>query len=215
MKVLCERYNRAVDNIRKLWSGRQPPPCIDAPPSMPLLKHIMNQAYSKAITNPEELNYYEPFSPEVYGETSFDLVAEVIKHTHIKESDIFLDLGSGVGQVVLQVAATVGCKCYGIEKADIPSKYAEKLDREFVKWMDWYGKSYGEYEIMRGDFLDPEFTEIFQSATVIFTNNFAFGPKLNHELKLRFAANVRDGKCCPGNNGHVTDHTHKCTLFVA
>jgi len=160
---------------------------------MPLLKHIMNQAYSKAITNPEELNYYEPFSPEVYGETSFDLVAEVIKHTHIKESDIFLDLGSGVGQVVLQVAATVGCKCYGIEKADIPSKYAEKLDREFVKWMDWYGKSYGEYEIMRGDFLDPEFTEIFQSATVIFTNNFAFGPKLNHELKLRFAANVRDG----------------------
>jgi len=41
----------------------------------------------------------------------------------------------------------------------------QKLDREFVKWMDWYGKSYGEYEIMRGDFLDPEFTEIFQSAT--------------------------------------------------
>ena len=47
------------------WSGRQPPPCIDAPPSMPLLKHVMNQVYSKAITSPEELNYYEPFSPEV------------------------------------------------------------------------------------------------------------------------------------------------------
>ena len=47
------------------WSGRQPPPCIDAPPSMPLLKHIMNQAYSRAVTNPEELNSYEPFSPEV------------------------------------------------------------------------------------------------------------------------------------------------------
>ena len=30
---------------------------------------------------------------------------------------------------------------------------------------------------------------------VIFTNNFAFGPKLNHELKLRFA-NVSDGKSC-------------------
>ena len=47
------------------WSGRQPPPCIDAPPSMPLLKHIMNQAYSRAVTNPEDLNSYEPFSPEV------------------------------------------------------------------------------------------------------------------------------------------------------
>ena len=31
----------------------------------------------------------------MYGETSFELVAEVIKHAHIKESDVFLDLGSG------------------------------------------------------------------------------------------------------------------------
>ena len=28
--------------------------------------------------------------------------------------------------------------------------------------------------------------------SVIFTNNFAFGPKLNHELKLKFA-NLKDG----------------------
>ena len=27
---------------------------------------------------------------------------------------------------------------------------------------------------------------------MIFTNNFAFGPKLNHELKLKFA-NLKDG----------------------
>ena len=26
---------------------------------------------------------------------------------------------------MLQVAATVGCKCYGIEKAEIPAQYAE------------------------------------------------------------------------------------------
>lgn len=32
---------------------------------------------------------------------------------------------TGVGNVILQVASTVGCKCYGIEKADIPSTYAE------------------------------------------------------------------------------------------
>ena len=49
------------------WSGRQPPPGIDAPPSIPLLKHIVNQAYNRAVTNPEDLNSYEPFSPEVSG----------------------------------------------------------------------------------------------------------------------------------------------------
>lgn len=32
---------------------------------------------------------------------------------------------TGVGQVVLQVAAAVGCKCIGIEKADIPARYSE------------------------------------------------------------------------------------------
>lgn len=32
---------------------------------------------------------------------------------------------SGVGQVVLQVAASTPCKmCYGIEKAEFPAKYA-------------------------------------------------------------------------------------------
>lgn len=77
------------------WSGRQPPDCIDAPPTLLLLKHILNQVYNRAVTNPEALNSYEPFSPEVYGETSFELVAEIIKHTKLTENDVFVDLGSG------------------------------------------------------------------------------------------------------------------------
>jgi len=33
---------------------------------------------------------------------------------------------TGVGQVILQVAAATQCKsCYGIEKAEWPAKYAE------------------------------------------------------------------------------------------
>lgn len=35
-------------------------------------------------------------------------------------------LSKGVGQVVLQVAAATNCRHhYGVEKADIPAKYAE------------------------------------------------------------------------------------------
>lgn len=81
--------------------------------------------------------------------------------------------------------------------------------RLFVKWMDFYGKSYGEYELLTGDFLDPRFEDVIHSATyvvvtitlphffilyrVIFCNNFAFGPSLNHQLKLKFQ-NLRDGE---------------------
>jgi len=35
-------------------------------------------------------------------------------------------LYAGIGQVVLQVAAMMPCKlCYGVEKAETPSKYSE------------------------------------------------------------------------------------------
>ena len=49
---------------------------------------------------------------------------------------MLLLLFSGVGQVVLQVAACTPCKiCYGIEKAEWPAAYAEvsKIEERPVK----------------------------------------------------------------------------------
>jgi tRNA G46 methylase TrmB len=38
----------------------------------------------------------------------------------------FIDLGSGVGQIVLQVAAEVdNVECFGVEKQDYPAIYAK------------------------------------------------------------------------------------------
>lgn len=52
----------------------------------------------------------------------------MIDQIEVTEDDVFVDLGSGVGQVVLQMAALTVCKIsYGIERADIPSKYAEVI----------------------------------------------------------------------------------------
>jgi len=98
---------------------------LNKQPSRLLLKHILQQVYNMSVTEPEKLNCYEPFSPEVYGETSFELVCQMIDQIEISEEDVFIDLGSGVGQVVLQVAASTKCQsCFGIEKADVPSAYA-------------------------------------------------------------------------------------------
>ena len=35
------------------------------PPGRELLKHIINLCFSHAIADPDKLNMYEPFSPEV------------------------------------------------------------------------------------------------------------------------------------------------------
>ncbi|KAG7268099.1 hypothetical protein CRUP_031035, partial [Coryphaenoides rupestris] len=163
MQRLCDKYNRAIDSIHQL-------------------------VYNHSVTDPEKLNNYEPFSPEVYGETSFDLVAQIIGEMEMMDDDTFVDLGSGVGQVVLQVAAATNCKhYYGVEKADIPATYAESMDKEFKKWMKWYGKKHGEYTLERGDFLSEEWKERIANTSVIFVNNFAFGPEVDHQLKERFA----------------------------
>lgn len=162
-------------------------------PSRGLLRHIVQQVYNQAVVEPEKLNQYEPFSPEVYGETSFDLICQMIDEIKITADDVFVDLGSGVGQVVLQMAASTPVKiCYGIEKADVPSRYAEGMNATFKMWMRWFGKKYGDYELIKGDFLADEHREKIMSATIVFVNNFAFGPNVDHSLKERFA-DLRDG----------------------
>ncbi|XP_056893300.1 histone-lysine N-methyltransferase, H3 lysine-79 specific isoform X2 [Takifugu flavidus] len=193
MQRLCDKYNRAIDSIHQLWKGTTQPMKLNKRPSNGLLRHILQQVYNHSVTDPEKLNNYEPFSPEVYGETSFDLVAQIIDEMEMREDDTFVDLGSGVGQVVLQVAAATNCKhYYGVEKADIPATYAETMDKEFKKWMKWYGKKHGEYTLERGDFLSEEWKERIANTSIIFVNNFAFGPEVDHQLKERFA-NMKEG----------------------
>ncbi|XP_069125915.1 uncharacterized protein [Argopecten irradians] len=193
MKQLCDKYNRTIDSILQLWKGTSRPQKIKERPSTGLLKHILQQCYDHAVKDPERLNQYEPFSPEVYGETSFDLVDQMIKSINFSETDYFIDLGSGVGQVVLQVAAATSCKmCYGIEKAEYPAMYAEDMEKQFKQWMKWYGKKFSNYQLDKGDFLCDEMVEKINNATVIFVNNFAFGPQVDHQLKLRFA-NMKEG----------------------
>lgn len=65
-----------------------------------MLKHVLQQTYFRSVIDPDKLNNYEPFSPEVYGETSYDLICDIINHVQFTDEDIFIDLGSGIGQVI-------------------------------------------------------------------------------------------------------------------
>lgn len=161
--------------------------------SRDLLRHIIQLVYNTAVEEPDKLNKYESFSPEVYGETSFELVCQMIDQIDISSDDVFIDLGSGVGQVVLQMAGALQLKsCLGIERAEVPSQYAKEMDLTFRRWMRWFGKKYNDYELIKGDFLGDEHREKINSATIVFVNNFAFGPNVDHQLKERFA-DLRDG----------------------
>lgn len=66
------------------------------------------------------------------------------------------------------------------------------MDQNFKKWMGWYGKHYGEYHLIKGDFLMDEYRDKIVSSSIVFVNNFAFGPRVDHMLKERFA-DLKDG----------------------
>lgn len=68
----------------------------------------------------------------------------------------------------------------------------QSMNVHFRKWMRWYGKKYGDYRLIKGDFLNDEHREKIVSATIVFVNNFAFGPTVDHMLKERFA-DLKDG----------------------
>ncbi|TRY75673.1 hypothetical protein TCAL_11608 [Tigriopus californicus] len=138
--------------------------------SRPLLKHILTKCYNKSVTDPNELNHYEAFTPEVYGETSFELICQILdKLTPISSDNKFVDLGSGVGQVVLQ-----------------------EMETNFRYWMSFYGKIYSPFKLVHGDFLDAVHRPGILASTIVFVNNFAFGPEVDQHLKDIFA-DLNDG----------------------
>lgn len=195
IKNLCDKYNKITDYVMKMNKGTSVSLNTSSRASQGLLKHIIQQVYNYGVVEPAELNKYSAFSSETYGETSFEFMAQMIDGDQFrpKENGTFIDLGSGVGHLVLQMAASVKCKkCYGIEIADVPAGYARLMEEKFKFWMEWHGKTYTEFELFHGDFFEERFSEIIKNATHILVNNYAFKPEVDHKLKQIFV-NLKDG----------------------
>ena len=76
---------------------------------------IVEKLRDNGIKDVHLLNKYTPFSSETYGELHPPFVEDIIRKTQLSKDSIFVDLGSGIGNVVLQLAYQVGCKCIGVE----------------------------------------------------------------------------------------------------
>jgi len=118
-----------------------------------------------------------------------------------------MDVGSGIGQTVIQVAATVGCKSMGIEIDQARATTANDLLACFVEELqmagdDRIGPKYEKLvELIQGDFV--EFPEQIQKSTAIFVNNFGgwwrgdqTDPNNGYSLEykiLQWAVHCREG----------------------
>ena len=111
-----------------------------------------------------------------YGGMNENFIQEMCERSCMGKDDVFVDIGSGIGQIVIQVAATMGCKSVGYEVVEQRHNHGLRLKDTFVQVLR-------EGKVLGADYLDgliglqcakfQEKSEEIATASVIFFNNFA------------------------------------------
>ncbi|MCJ1478795.1 Nucleosomal histone H3-Lys79 methylase [Lambiella insularis] len=154
-----------------------------------LVERILSQACARTVSlGVKSLREYENGTDNVYGELLPRFVSEILRQdTQIRSDQIFVDLGSGVGNVVLQAALEVGCDSWGCEMMKNTCDLAEAQQVEFEARCRLWGLAAGVVHLERGDFMtNTVIAGILPKADVVLVNNQAFTPQLNEKLTSLF-----------------------------
>jgi H3 lysine-79-specific histone-lysine N-methyltransferase len=153
-----------------------------------LVEHILDQIYARTVSPKVHLvRKYKAFDDSVYGELRPKFLTRIFKETKLRSDQVFVDLGHGVGNCVLQAALEIGCESYGCEKQNYPAQLAELQEKEFPERCRMWGIKPGKVRLIHGDFLEtPEIDTILKRADVVLINNQAFNPPLMDALKYKF-----------------------------
>lgn len=158
--------------------------------AMPLdwVKRILDQTYARTVSpHVDTLKAYKNGSDNVYGELLPRFVSNIFKQTRLNHEQIFVDLGSGVGNVVLQAALEVGSESWGIEMMNNPCDLADLQAKEFPARAKLWGLNVGKVHLLRGNFTENRrIGEVLKRADVVLVNNQAFTPTLNDVLVSMF-----------------------------
>jgi hypothetical protein len=123
----------------------------------------------------------------LYGEITQASVARLIKHLNLTPKDVFYDLGSGLGKVVLQVAVSSNVRsATGIELSHMRHLYAQTALHKTKEAGYLMTKN---CSFINGDIL----TEPLPNATVIYTCSTAFSQKLMKALSKRLRSTLAPG----------------------
>lgn len=114
-----------------------------------------------------------------------NFVQEMCERTRIGKNDKFVDVGSGIGQVIIQIAATIGCSCVGYEYIEQRHNHAVLLKTTFINILREAGVTGVDYldsliDLQQADFRDYE--NSIGNASVIFFNNY--GPFFDSQTPM-------------------------------
>lgn len=182
-----EALRDANDKIASLVRDGTIRKALDRKHGLPrdLVEFILTQVYDRTVSpDVEKLRQYTNGTDNVYGELNYVFISKILQEkTRMTSKQCFVDLGSGVGNVVFQAALEVGCESWGCEMMDNPCDFAEAQQAEFDKRCRLWGIKPGDVHLVRGDFLtQTAIHDVLKRADVILVNNQAFTPDLNAKL---------------------------------
>lgn len=159
---------------------------IDAMRGVPreLVEFILDQVYDRTVAPKVDLlAKYENGTDNVYGELLHPFISDIFDRTKLSSDMVFVDLGSGVGNVTLQAALERGCESWGCEMMENACNLAEAQKKEFTARCRMWGIAPGKVHLERGDFRKSERTlAALKRADVVLVNNQAFTSELNDHL---------------------------------
>lgn len=156
--------------------------------------HILSQVYNRAVgPYVDRLRQYTAFSNNVYGELTATFVSKLLRKMRLGPDSVFVDMGCGVGNCVLQAALETGAESFGAEVMDAAAQMAQEQAKEFKARMRLWGLKHGDVQMIHADFLDnQDIASALKRADVVLCNNYAFHSDLNQKLVDLFL-DLKDG----------------------
>lgn len=173
-----------------------------------LVAFILDQVYDRTVAPKVDLlAKYENGTDNVYGELLHPFVSSIlVERLQMTSDQVFVDLGSGVGNVVLQAALEIGCESWGCEMMENACNLAEAQLKEFKARCLMWGLAPGKVHLERGDFRVPtRIQEVLRRADVVLVNNQAFTSQLNDDL-VRMFLDLKSGCKIISLKSFVHDH---------
>ncbi|CAK7210635.1 Nucleosomal histone H3-Lys79 methylase [Sporothrix curviconia] len=169
---------------------------------------VLDQVYDRTVAPKVDLlRKYENGSDNVYGELLHPFITDILVDRLKMTSDqVFVDLGSGVGNVVLQAALEIGCESWGCEMMENACNLADEQKKEFTERCRLWGIAPGKVHLQRGDFrVNPAILDVLKRADVVLVNNQAFTSQLNDDL-VRMFLDFKSGCKIVSLKSFVHDH---------
>lgn len=180
------RFNKLVKT--NLQNGTIPAK-MDSMHALPLslVKHLTQQTYARIVSPVSHKLRRVKGKETTYGELMPVFVHRIFSQTALDSRSVFVDLGSGVGNVVLQAALQTGAESWGIEIMDLAAHLGTLQASELRARARLWNLDIGTLHLLKGNFLDaPAIDSVLARADVVLVNNKVFGEQLNNALLQKF-----------------------------